>query len=273
MDAITPPDDPARHQIGGNQGPPLDGAPPPAAPPEAEQSPLDTLMTAAAELIELGNRWETERPTITDAEMAAKAGSFRGKLKVVRDGLDELRLEEKRDFEAWLKEKFGPTLDMLARARTSIVGKIDAWLKAEQRRLDEERRAHEAEAQRQREAAEAARRAAEEAAKREGAAALQAQQAAEEQQRRADEAARRAAEPMRAQIKSVTGGRTIAPRTTWHAKIVDEAKALESYRDHPVVRQAALDAALRLADAEAKASKRTDAAKAGFEFYSDTKAA
>ncbi len=258
---VTTPDDPARHGIGANN-----------PPPEAELSPFDKLVAEANALIEIGNKWTTERPEITDADMAQKAGTFRDKLKKVRDALDRLRLDEKKDFETWLMEKFGPHLGVLDKARAAIVDKIDTWLKAEQRRLDEERRVREAEARRQREEAEAARRKAEEAARQAGADALRAAQEAEDAARRAAEAEKIAAAPLKAKITG-TGGRTISGRTTWHARIVDEDKALAHFQGHAVVRQAALAAALRLAEAEAKLAKRADAAPPGFAFFDEQKAA
>lgn len=96
-------------------------------------------------------------------------------------------------------------------------------------------------------------------------------EAAAKSAREAERAAVR--KPEVAAIKSgETGRRAMTLKTYWSAVIEDEAAALESYKDHPVVRKAALAAALQVAGEAARTSKDEAAAPLGFRFVKEERA-
>lgn len=229
------------------------------------------LSTRANALIDTANRWITERSEIGDAETADKATGFEKQIRESVSALDAARRAEKIPLEQQLKaidERYRPLTDLLAKAKDAIVRLRNAWLRAEEARLAREKAAAEAEARRQREEAAAAQRRAEDAARQAGADALRAQQAAEDAARKTAEAEKVAAKaPVQAQIKGDYTSRAVGLRAQWTAVVTDEALALKSYGKHPAVRKAALEAALKLAQADAKATKDSAAAKPGFRYY------
>lgn len=236
-------------------------------------TPLERLLDEANARIDAANRWLTERPEIVDDEMADKAGGFKKQVSDVRKDLDGMRLAENRAFEAAQKEKYGSVLDLLRRAHDMIGAKLTAYLQEKQRKADELRRQQEAEARRkQQEAAEAQRRA-EESQRQAGADALRAQQAAENARKAAEAATQAAAQPVRAAVKGDYTTRAVTLRTIWRARVTDAKAALKHYGKHPVVQKAALEAALQLANEEAKLRKDASMAPPGFEFYPEQKAA
>lgn len=255
-------DDSARHGIGGN------------FPPE----PIDItpFKEKVDERIGIANRWITERPTLTDADMADRANGFKTQLSDLRKEIDKARRDRKKPHEDAadaVDQQFKPLLDLIDRAYKAMGERLTAYLQEEQRKANEERRRQAEEAQRRRqEADEAAQRAREEAT-RTGGNALQAEQEADAAARLAAEAEKEAAKPVKVQLRGDFGRRAAGLRTTWRAEVVDEKEALKTYGKHPVVRAAALKAALELATAEAKVAKRADAAPAGFKFIADQKAA
>lgn len=233
-------------------------------------NPPDPLLVEANERIDAANRWLTERPEITDDEIADKAGGFKGQLAATRKALDNRRLEENRQWDGAQRAKYGMPLDLLQRAFDAIDGKIKTYLRAKDARLAEEKRQQEAAAERVRQEAAEAQRRAEEEAKKKGGDVLRAQAEAEAAAKRAEEAAQLAAAPVvRAVVKGTFTQRAITLRTYWDAKITDETKALKSYAKHPEIRAAALDAVRRVAKAEAIATKDKAKAPAGIEFFSE----
>ncbi|WP_020699575.1 hypothetical protein [Reyranella massiliensis] len=147
-------------------------------------------------------------------------------------------------------------------------------LEEERRRLaaEEEERKRAAETEQQTEldrvAAETAAAAEQERLELERQDAARAAKEAEEASKAA-KAAERAAEkkPETAAIKSgETGRRAMTLRSYWSAVIEDESAALDSYKDHPTVRKAALAAVLQAANEEARRVKDLDAAPPGIRF-------
>lgn len=255
MDAL--PDDPARHGIGGNKPP--------------EPTEFERLTPIANERIDTANRWMTERPEITSAEMADKAAGFEAQLRGTWREMDDARRAEKKPLEEQLKAidaRYNPFLRLLDSAKNMILDRRNAWLRAEEKRLAEERMAAEVAARRQREEAEIARRRAEEAERQAGADALRAKLAAEDAARRAAQLEQAAAKmPEKAAIKGDYTPRAVSLHAKWTAVVTDEKEALKHYGKDPVVRRAALDAALKLAQAQAKVAKSKDAAPPGFRFF------
>lgn len=156
-----------------------------------------------------------------------------------------------------------------------------------QRRLDEERRRLAAEEEERRRAAvaeeqtELERVAAEsqaaadlERVEGERQAAARAAAAAEEADKAAKEAERLAARKTEtAAIRTgAAGTRAMTLRTYWSAAIVDEATAIDSYREHPTVRKAMLDAVLKAANEDARTHKDESKAPLGIRFIKDERA-
>lgn len=241
-------------------------------PPKDHNQPPEPIFLEAEERVAAANRWLTERPEITDDDMADKAGGFLKQCAATWTKLDGERKAEKRAYEIALYAKYEKPLDLLARAKAAIDIKIKAWLKVKADKLAEEKRQQEAEAERIRQEAEAATRRAEAEAKKKGGNVLEAQAAADAATQRAEEAALVAARPVeRAQVKGTHTGRAMSLRTYWDARIVDEQKALRSYAKHPDIRAAALAAIVKVAKAEAVREKDPAKAKDGIEFFSEEK--
>lgn len=254
--------DGARHGIGGNNPPePID---------------FDAIRTKVDERIDFANRWITERPKLTDADMADRANGFKTQLSDLRKEVDKARRDLKKPHEdaaASVDQQFRPLLDLVDRAYKAMGEKLTAYLQEQQRLAEEERRRQADEARQRREEAEAAALRAREEASRAGGNALQAEQEAEAAARLAAQAEQEARKPVKVQIRGDFGRRAAGLRTTWKAEVVDQKAALRHYGKHPKVQEAALAAALELANAEARVSKREDAAPPGFKFFADSKAA
>lgn len=235
-------------------------------------NPPDQLLEEANERIAAANRWLIERDDITkwDDEIADKIGGFKTQVGATRKQLDDRRLQEGRDFDAKQDAIYKDPLALLKAAYTSIDAKIKAYLKAKQDRLDAEKAAAEAEARRIQKEAEDAQRKAEEAAKQKGADVLRAQLEAAKAKEKAEAAVQAAAAPVeRAAIKGTFTQRAVTLKTYWDARIVDEQAALKAYAKHPDIRAAALAAILKIAKADAVATKDPAKAKPGTEYFSE----
>ena len=217
------------------------------------------------ELVANANRWSSERPEITDAELAGIAQDFLKQLRQNRDDLEASMKAERKPHDeavAAIRVKYRDPLELIGIAINRMREKLAPWLKREQDRLDAEsaeraRRARDAAAQ-----ADAAREAAHQTGTVESE--LQAQRAAQQ----LEEAQRAAAKPVgRARVRGELSDRASSLRVTHFAAVIDEDKALRSYAKDPTVRAAALIVATRLASGIARET-RGDANRcpAGFEF-------
>jgi hypothetical protein len=233
-------------------------------------NPPDQLLEEANERIDAANKWLTERPEITDDEIADKAGGFKAQLAATFKALDERRLAENRAHLAAQDAKYKTPLALLKAGLDAVDAKIRAYLKAKQDRLDEERRKQEAAAKAAQEAAAAAAKKAEEEASKKGGDPLRAQLAADQAKEKAAQAAQAAAAPAeRAAIKGTYTQRAVTLKTYWSARIVDETAALKAYAKHPDIRAAALAAILKIAKDDAVATKDPAKAKPGIEYFSE----
>lgn len=243
-------------------------------PPSAIDSALEVLSTAKA--------WIETSPEILDANMAKEAGDLVTQLRASKASLAaalKVDLAPHDEAIASVKAQYkGPT-DEVQAAGTKLLALSSAWLQKERARIAAEKAAQEAEARRLREEAEAARREAEDAARDSAADAAAAEEAAARAaeasaaNRTAREAERVAfKKPEAAAIKGDTAKRAMTLRVYWSAVVTDEAAAIETYRDHPTVRKATLDAALRVANEAARMAKSESGAPAGFRFVKDERA-
>lgn len=187
---------------------------------------------------------------IADDLAAGKARDLQARLTQLHKQLDEQRRIEKEPHLSAAKavdEKYRHALTVYDRCKKSIGTLLTGWLQREQKRLDAERAAAEAEARR---LADEARRAAAEAEKS-TLAAIQAEQAT----KAAEDAALRAQRAAQAkpQAESAHGGtRRAALRTTYHAKVTSFGPAVKQYWGRSEI----VEVLERLASADARAGKR-----------------
>ncbi len=234
-------------------------------PPRNHNNPPDPLLLEADERVANANRWLTERPEITDVDMADKAAFAIEQITATFNALDGQRLQEGRDFKKVQDAKYANPLRLLELAKNKMVALRRQWLLKEQARLDIERAAAEAEAKRKADEAAKAKVAAEALT-----APLQAVLESELTAQAAQEAAEKAAAiPERATIKGALSSKATGLRTVWLARITNRAEAFRHYKADPVLLAAIDEAMLRLATKDAVAAKDTTKAPAGVEFYSE----
>jgi len=260
MDAITEPAD-GRLEMGGNN------------------PPGKIELERAAQLIAAANQWMADRPEITDTAMAAEAQAFVDQLRTSKK---ELGTAQKADLAPHdeaidaVKAKYRDPLAGVEAAMKVLLEKSGAWLVKERARLAAEKAAQEAEAKRLREEADRLEREAREAAAKteisteDVAVAATAAHDAAKDAKAAERVADKKVEA--AAIKSDSSRRAMTLRATWRAEVVDESAAIESYKDHPTVRKAALAAALQVANEAARTSKDETAAPLGFRFFKEERA-
>lgn len=242
-------------------------------PPSEFQAAFDTVKGRVEKIAEVGNRWLTERPEITDADMAGKCTDFIAQVNAALKDVEAARRAEKKPHEDAAKAvdaRFRPLGDLLGKIKEMLQPRLTAWLRKEQDRIAAEKAEAERKAREAQQEAERKAREAEEAAQKPGADALGAAIAAEEAKKRAAEEAKSAATPIRAQAKGDYGTRAASLRTYYSAQIVDVMKALRAFKDHPDV-----VAALQKAANEAAREAKGDLSKApsGVVFVAEQRAA
>ncbi|HTE38031.1 MAG TPA: hypothetical protein VK634_17095 [Reyranella sp.] len=236
-----------------------------------------SLLQSTTALIETANRWIIERPVILDEAMSKKATDFFTQLRDMGVALkaerDKLEEPLKREVAA-IHARYADPLTLIDMALKPLRAASSAWLDKEKARLAAEKAEQDAAAKRLRDEALRLTQQAAEEQFTPGSNYLETQLRADhfaKSARAAEKVAARKIEPARA--RGDFAPRALALHTRWAARIVDEVLALKFYAKHPVVRAAAVEAALKLANAEARTAK--DAAKAppGVEFFSTRQAA
>lgn len=231
-------------------------------PPRNHNNPPDPLVIEADERIDTAEKWLTERPEITDAEMADKASFFITQVAATHKALDDQRLEEGRAFKAAQEAKYSKPLSMLVSAKDKLTKLRRAWLLKEEARLEAERKAREEAARKAAEEVERARIAAEKSKSP-----LRAEAALEEAQQRAEEAAAAVEQvPEKAQIRGQYTTKAVGLREVWGAEIVDFTQAFKTYKKRPEVVNAIKDAMEKVAKADAQKAKDINAAPAGVKY-------
>ncbi len=200
-----------------------------------EDAAFDKLDERQKALIEIGEKWLTERPEITDDKMAGKCHDFITQVNGAIKAVEAARVEHKAPHIAAGKAvdaRFIPLKGPLDILKGKLSPRLTAYLnKKERQRQEEERRKAEEAARAAAEAEDA--RAAAEANNDSIAAAAQAEEAA-----RAAEAANKEAAAIaksRASVKGDYSSRSASLRTTYSGKIVDQGKVYRRFRDHPKV--------------------------------------
>jgi hypothetical protein len=229
------------------------------------------LRQRTDELIENANRWLKERPEIVTEEQAGDAQTFTDQLVGARDDLDALKAKECEPFDTeitMIRKRYSTPTDLVELALSLMRAKAGVWLQKKRDRLAAEQAERVGAARKARDDATALARIAvmpgasvedQLAAKRAEADAVQAEKDAGKK-------------PTRVQIKSDYSSRAMSLREVWHARIVDETKALDFFCHHGGTRAALLAVALKEANRMAAREKRVDAAPAGVEFFTTEKA-
>lgn len=240
-------------------------------------SPPDPLIVEADERIDNANKWLTERPEITDMDMADKANFFVGQIQATWDALDGQRLQEGREFKANQETKYKTPLELLVSAKAKLVALRRVFLKKEEDRLLAEKVKAEAEAKRKADEAEAAKRRMEEEATKKGGDPLRAEATAKAAVEAAAAAAEQASSaPTKAAITGVYSSRATGLRDTWTAQIIDISAAFKHYNKKGTGTKAALEKVIsecltRLATDDAKIFKDETKAPPGIKFIKERK--
>jgi hypothetical protein len=236
------------------------------------QPPEPTPIERGDALIAHCNLWSAEVPKILNADQAGRAQAFIDQLRLESAAIKAAWDTEREPFDlelAMLRTKYRFPLDYLDIAIDKMKSLAGDWLDREKARI-----ANEA-AERTRLAAEAEVKArlAREAAARAGAT-VEAEAAARKAEEDAEAARKAASRPIaRAQIRGEFSPRAMSLRPTWHAVIIDEAKALRHFAKHPAIRAAALAAIVKLETDHARDVKDASKAPPGVRFDKKEKAA
>jgi len=212
------------------------------------KAPADQLEAALNALLALSAAWlKRERDRIA-AEKAAQEAEAR-RLREEAERAEREKIEAQRRLEEERRRLAAEEEERRRAAAAEEQTELERVAAESQAVADLER----VEAERQ----EAARAAAEADAK---------DKAAKEAEREAQRKAQTAA------IKSAPAQRAVTLRSYWSAEIVDEAAAIDSYREHPTVRKAMLAAVLQAANEEARTVKDESKAPPGVRFVKEERA-
>ncbi len=237
------------------------------APPDS----LDALQARVDELVSTANRWATERPVITDTDMAEKCATFIGQVQAELKAIEKSRKAEKAPHTEAGKAvdtKYQPMLAVLKKCKDVLNPLRTAWLQRIERERERAANQARAEAEAKSRAADVTLHAYEEAKRaRLGdvvGTAIAVDAAIEESDAANKEAERIATS--RARIESPHGQRATSLRTYWHARLTDVDQALCHYADRPEL----AEQLTKFANADARAGARDIP---GFEVYSTETAA
>lgn len=201
-------------------------------PPAYDEEKRAALEAEARDFADAAGEWADLKEIDTE-ERAEKANDFLAQGRNLHRRIEDVRTAEKKphlDAGKEVDAAFSLLKDIVESAAKKVKPLMEAFLKEQQRKADEARRAAEKAAREEAEAAEAARRAAEQ--RNDAVGEVEAQRRAEE----AEKAAKAAEAPARAKVGSATGmGKTASLRTVRRAVIDNDLMALRHYRHHPEV--------------------------------------
>ena len=191
----------------------------------------DDLAARNAALVANANRWLTERPAITDDDLAGRCSDFLEQINAQIKAVDTARAAAKKPYDDGAKAVqllYRPLLDVLDAAKNLLKTRLQAWLNKKAKALVEERAKAAAEAAaRQKEADEAAAKA---AAGTNVEAQVEAQRLAAEAEKAKAEAAY--LDQARPQAKGDFGARAASLRVTLKGRILDIDLCFQHYREH-----------------------------------------
>lgn len=189
-----------------------------------EPTPFEIFEARVAELQATGNRWATERPEITDDDMAATARDYQAQVTAEEKAAEALRRGINKPLEEQVKAnnaRFATPMATLAACKTMIGQRLAAYLQKVRQLQDEERRRKEAEALKARQEAD---RLAREAAGGKGDV-IGAQVRADEARAASDAAFKAADQAARAApvVRGQFATKAASLRTLWKFEITDPA--------------------------------------------------
>lgn len=251
-------------------------------PPE----PISPSIERAQELVATTDKWITERPEITDEDIANRARDFVEQLRKASTALDdEHEIEKAPHLKAGkaVDDKFRTPRASIKLALDAMKLKLGTWMEKQRAKAAAAAVLAAQEAERKRKEAEELAEAARLAAETKGASPIAAQLRAEEALEVAEQAEQVAAQgPAPTRVAGNFSSRSMGLRTTWHArlKVVTDPKEqdaltsalLKHYAKNRAARDAMAAACLAIADKQAKLDKRTDTAPPGIEFFSKSTA-
>lgn len=220
MAELVPPTEAIDAPIGDNQ------------PPEPIDDKFDALSERTDELIQTGDRWIEERPTIEDDDTAEKATLYLAQVKDHKKACDEERLGRNRPLHAQVTEtnkRFTDLIRPLDIAADKISKLMQAWLDKKEAEAEKARLAAEAEAKAKQEEADRKAREAAEATDH----SIERQVEAEKAEREAEtaaKAAKKAAKPVKV---SHAHGATATRSKRWTGRLENrddlDIEMLKSY--------------------------------------------
>lgn len=231
-------------------------------------NPPDPLLVEYEERIDTAQKWLDERKEITDETMADRCAFFISQMAGTHKALDDQRKTENRAFKKTQDEKYDGPLSLLESAKTKLLTIRNAWLRKKQDKIDEERRAAQAEADRvAKETAATLKAAADEQAKK-GATSLRTEQAAAEAQDKLAKATEAVeAIPEKAQIRGAFTTTAVSLRDHWSATVVELGAAFKHYKGNQHVQDTIREAITRVASNEARQLKDLTKAPPGCAFH------
>lgn len=199
-------------------------------PPVYDVEAVTRFQTRVNELADAGSAW-LNLDKIETEEQAGKANDFFTQVRTAAKEIDEQRKVDKQvldDKAKQVQDRYREMLAPLDKLLEKLKPALTKYAADKKAREEAEKREREAAARKAREEAEKA--AAEAAARNDVVGEAQAEAALKQAQK--DEKA--AAKPVSTGIASATGGgRTMAMRTTYTAKVENANKAFSFLRDHP----------------------------------------
>jgi hypothetical protein len=236
-------------------------------PSRDHNEPPSDLLLRTSELVANANRWLKERPKLTTDEEGGACDDFLGQLRENQADVKAAKQAEAKPHDEALdviRAKYADSLELLDMAIRRLRALAGDFLRAKKNTLaskDAERQ------ERARQALADAERLSREALK--PGATLEAGLAAKRAHETAEQAAREASRKQKAQVRGDYSKKALHLTTRWRAEVIDDAKALAHFAEHPEVRLAALDAIRKVAGAMARELKDEGAAPPGIKFVKE----
>jgi hypothetical protein len=234
--------------------------------PGHNQPPSDLLVRTQA-LVANANRWLKERPKLQTDEEGGACDDFLGQLRENQADVRAAKQAEAQPHDDALdviRAKYADSLELLDMAIRRLRALGGDYLRAKKNALGKEDAARK---ERARQALAEAERLSREALK--PGAPLEAGLAAKRAHEAAEQAARQAARKQKAQVKGDYSNKAMHLTTRWRAEVIDDAKALAHFADHPEVRLAALEQIRKTASNMARELKDESAAPPGVRFIKE----
>jgi len=237
--------------------------------PGHNQPPSDLLLRTSA-LVANANRWLKERPTLKTDEEGGACDDFLGQLRENQADVRAAKQTEAKPHDealALIRDKYADSLELLDMAIRRLRALAGDFLRAKKNVLASDEAMRQARARQL--LADAERLSAE--ATKPGAT-LEAGLAAKRAHEMAEQATRDAQRKRKVQVRGDYSKKAMHLTTRWRAEVIDDAKALAHFADHPEVRLAALEQIRKTASNMARELKDENAAPPGIKFIKEESA-